>query len=68
MPDDSSARERARQKTLLWIVIAALIGMAALALFAVPRLSLPLRLFIASTDVIAAAVLWLLVRQKFNGK
>jgi hypothetical protein len=68
MSKEPSARERARQKTLLRVVMIVLVCMAALALFAVPRLSLPVRLFVASTDLTAAAVLGLLVRQKFHGR
>lgn len=68
MSNDLPPRERTRQKTILWIVVIALVCMAGLALFAVPRLSLPIRIFVASTDLIAAAVLWLLLRQKFGGK
>lgn len=60
--------ELARQKLILVIVIVVLLGMAALVLTVVPHLALPLRIFVAATDVILAAVLWLVLRQKFMGK
>jgi hypothetical protein len=68
MTNEPTSRDLARQKLILRIVIGALVVMAVLAIVAVPRLRLPVRLFVASTDLIAAAVLWLLLRQKFGGK
>ncbi len=60
------AVERARQRAVIIIVIVALIVMAALVLTVVPKLILPIRIFIAATDLVLAAVLWLLLRQKFS--
>lgn len=60
------AAERARQRTVIILVIVALVIMAALVLTVVPKLILPLRIFIAATDLVLAAVLWLLLRQKFS--
>jgi hypothetical protein len=68
MPNEPTPRDLHRQKLILRIVIVALVIMAVLAVVAVPRLKLPIRLFVASTDLIAAAILWLLLRQKFGGR
>ncbi len=59
------ASERARQRTIIIVVIVALVVMAGLVLTVVPKLILPVRLFIAAMDLILAAVLWLVLRQKF---
>ncbi len=67
-PDTPPPSDLARQKLILVIVMFVLLGMAALVLTVVPHLPLPLRIFVAATDVILAAVLWLVLRQKFSGK
>lgn len=55
-----------RQRRVLQIAIVILIvGAIAIAGF-VTRIPLPVRLFVAATDLIAAAVLWLVLRQKFR--
>ena len=56
----------ARQRSIIKLVIGLLLVMAALALVVVPRLATPLRVFVAASDVILAAVLWLVLRQKFK--
>jgi hypothetical protein len=66
--DTPPPAELARQKLILGFVIAALVGMAILVLTIVPNLALPLRIFVAATDLILAAVLALVLRQKFSGK
>lgn len=60
------AAERARQRAIIIVVIIALVVMAALVLTVVPKLVLPARIFIAAMDLVLAAVLWLLLRQKFS--
>lgn len=67
-PENRPSAELARQKLILWIVIFALIGMAILVLTIVPHLALPIRIFVAATDLILAAVIALVLRQKFSGK
>lgn len=62
---NNPASERARQRTIIIVVIVALVVMAGLVLTVVPKLILPVRLFIAAMDLILAAVLWLVLRQKF---
>jgi hypothetical protein len=58
----------ARQKRTIIAVITLLIVMAGLVLTVVPRLPLPARIFVAATDLLGAAVLGLVLRQKFSGK
>ncbi len=60
------AAERARQRAIIIVVIVALVVMAALVLTVVPKLVLPVRIFIAAMDLVLAAVLWLVLRQKFS--
>ncbi len=60
------AAERARQRAIIIVVIVALVVMAALVLTVVPKLVLPARIFIAAMDLALAAVLWLVLRQKFS--
>lgn len=66
VPPNPSDLERARQRTILIIVIVALLVMAGLVLTVVPKLILPARIFIAAMDVVLAAVLALVLRQKFS--
>jgi hypothetical protein len=67
-PPDRAARDLARQRTILKAMIGVLLlgGVAVLA-FA-RQLPLPLRIFSAATDLVTAAVLWLVYRQKFSGR
>ncbi len=67
-PPSGNSAQLARQRLILRVVIVALIVMAVLALTVVPRLALPLRLLVAFTDLILAAVLWLVLRQNFSAK
>ena len=64
----SSTTELARQKLILKVAIAVLVIGAGLIVFLARSVALPLRLFVASTDLVLAAVLWLVLRQKFSGK
>ena len=66
VPD--SPQEIARQRRVIKAVIVVLLAMAVLVVTIVPRLALPLRVFIGLSDVGLAAVLWLVLRQKFSGK
>jgi len=68
LPVRSPAAELARQKLILKAAIAVLVIGAGLIVFLARSVALPLRLFVASTDLILAAVLWLVLRQKFSGK
>lgn len=61
-PADST---RLRQRRVLQIAIFMLIAGAVL-IVSIARIPLPVRLFVAVTDLIAAAVLWLVLRQKFS--
>ena len=60
------AAERARQRAIIIVVIIALVVMAALVLTVVPNLVLPARIAIAAMDLVLAAVLWIVLRQKFS--
>ena len=66
--EDRATSERARQATGLKIVIAFLLLAAVVVGVFVTALPLPVRLMVAATDVIAAVVLILVLRQKFSGK
>lgn len=57
-----------RQKLILRLVIVAFVTMAVLVLTVVPHLPLAARIFVAAMDLILAAVIWLVLRQKFSGK
>jgi uncharacterized membrane protein len=67
-PEPVSSAEITRQKRTLIAVIILLIVMAGLVLTVVPKLPLPARIFVAATDLVGAAVLALVLRQKFSGK
>ena len=78
MPDssppspDSDARAaplRARQKSSVYFAMALLI-LCAIALVGLPlhKIPFPFRALAAAGDLVIAAVLWLVVRQKFDGK
>lgn len=69
-PDDPHRRElQARQKTSVYLAVSLLV-LCALALVALPIPKIPffLRALIAAGDLIIAAVLWLVVRQKLDGR
>ena len=57
----------AQQKRIVKIMIPVLVTLAAIVVTCATRLPLPVRLLTASVDVIAAAGLWLLLRQKLGG-
>ena len=59
-------QERARQAAALKVIIAFLLVAAVVVVGFVKIIPLPLRVLVAATDVIGAAVLWLVLRQKFS--
>jgi len=67
-PPDSSGRDPAKQKFVLKIVIGFLVLSSILIVTFAKALPLPARLFVAATDLVVAAALWLVLRQKFSGK
>lgn len=60
--------QRVRQRRVLQIAIGFLILGALIVGVFITRIPLPVRLFVAGTDLIAAAVLWLVLRQKFSDR
>jgi hypothetical protein len=68
-PDAHREKHRARQRISVYLAIALLLG-GAIALLVLPLEKIPFaaRLFTAAGDVVIAAVLWVVVRQKFAGK
>ena len=58
-------RVRLRQRMLILATVLGVGGIAVLAFLS--RIPLPLRLAVGLTDLIASAVLFLVVRQKFGG-
>jgi Na+/H+ antiporter NhaD/arsenite permease-like protein len=70
-PDhDPAARElRARQKSTVYFAITLLV-LCAVALLSLPlhKVPFPFRALAAAGDLVIAAVLWLVVRQKLDGK
>lgn len=68
LPPSPPPSELARQKLILRVVILAFVVMAVLVLTVVPHLNLPVRIFVAAMDLILAAVIWLVLRQKFSGR
>jgi hypothetical protein len=67
-PTDPRAGDIARQKMILTVVIGFIALAALIFVVAARQLPLPLRLLIAGSDLVVAAVLWLVIRQKFSGK
>jgi hypothetical protein len=65
MPTDSLRR---RQKTTLLLLGTSLLLAGLAMLFFLRRVPLPLRIVGGATDVVAGAVVLLLVRQKFSGQ
>ena len=45
-----------------------LVVMAFLVIKVVPNVPLPARIFVAVSDLVAAVILWVVLRQKFSGK
>lgn len=68
LPPKPSDAEIARQKLLLGVIVTVLVVGAGLIIFLAKSIPLPMRLLAASMDIILAAVLWLLSRQKLSGK
>ena len=68
-PDPRLVALRARQKTSVYFAMGFLL-LSAIALVALPLTKVPfaVRALAAATDVVIAAVLWLVARQKFSGK
>ena len=68
-PDPSTAALRARQKSSVYFAMTLLI-VSAIALLALPLEKIPFafRALAAAGDLVIAAVLWLVVRQKFERK
>ena len=62
------AGDIARQRLILTVIIGAVALGAILVVVVAKQLPLPLRLLIAGSDLVVAAVLWLVIRQKFSGK
>lgn len=65
-PPSSPEETNTTQRRILWVAIAALVIGAIVVGGFVTGIPLPVRLFVAGTDLIAAAVLWLVIRQKFS--
>ena len=68
-PDPRANQLRGRQKTSVYLAISLLL-LCAVALVALPITRVPFgfRAVAAAGDLIIAAVLWLVVRQKLDGK
>lgn len=68
MPDSFDPTEDALRKArrLLNTVVVIIIAVAILIVFFVKRLPLPARLLLASFDIVIAATLWLVMRQKMK--
>ena len=76
MPDETPpldpqiAQQRARQKTSVLLACSMLV-IVAIALLVLPmegKIPKAARIFLAAFDLVVAAVLWLVARQKFSGK
>lgn len=68
-PTDPARAQRARQKTSV-LLACTLLLLSAVALLTLPlnKVPFPIRALVAAGDVVIAAVLWLVARQKFSGK
>jgi hypothetical protein len=66
MPVEETDARHARQKRTLSVLAAALIAGGLAVLLLLDRIPLPLRLLIGLGDLIAGAVLLVVVRQKFR--
>lgn len=68
-PDPRAAALRARQKSSVYFAMTLLVLCAvALVALPLPRIPFAFRALAAAGDLVIAAVLWLVVRQKFDGK
>jgi hypothetical protein len=67
--NDPLRTQRARQKTSV-LLACTLLLLSAVALLALPlnKVPFPIRALVAAGDVVIAAVLWLIARQKLSGK
>ena len=65
-PSSEDDAQRARQANGLKAVVVILLIFAVIVGFFLKVLPLPVRILVAATDVIAAAVLALIIRQKFS--
>ena len=65
-PSSEDDTQRARQANGLKAVVVILLIFAVIVGFFLKVLPLPVRILVAATDVIAAAVLALIIRQKFS--
>lgn len=65
-PTDPRSASLARQKFIMHLVVTALVIGAVLLLILPIPLPSPLRVGLASIDLVAAATVWLVGRQKFN--
>jgi hypothetical protein len=68
IPETSPDRRRARQKTILTALALVLMAGGLVVLGLLTRLPFPVRLVMGCSDFLAAAVLLLLVRQKFPAR
>lgn len=68
-PNDPLPTQRARQKTSV-LLACGLLVLSAIALVTLPlnKVPFPIRALVAGGDLVIAAVLWLVARQKFSGK
>jgi hypothetical protein len=67
-PNDPRSADLANKKLILTIVCCGLV-VSALCIVILPiPLPLPLRLAVGFIDLVAAAAIWLIGRQKFSGK
>jgi len=68
-PDPNANVLRARQKSSVYLAMTLLV-LCAIAVIALPPGKMPLafRVLFAAGNVLIAAVLWVVVRQKFDGK
>lgn len=68
-PNDPLRTQRDRQKTSV-LLACGLLVLSAIALVSLPlnKVPFPIRALVAAGDIVIAAVLWLVARQKFSGK
>jgi len=67
-PTDPRAGDLARKKALLTILCIAIAISSLLILILPLPVSLPIKLVVVFTDLVVAATIWLVARQKFSGK
>ena len=65
-PPAAHARELARQKLILYVVVAVLLIGAGLIIVLAKSVALPMRLLAAGLDIVLAAAIWLLGRQQLG--